>query len=66
MAILLLLGVAATLEESAGSLGQVVVITTQLEITLAHPFGEALRLAKPLELEMKRSFLKGRSWIMLT
>ena len=61
------MGVAATLEESAaGSLGQVVVITTQLEITLAHPFGEALRLAKPLELEMKRSFLKGRSWIMLT
>ena len=48
MAILLLLGVAATLEESAGSLGQVVVITTQQEIILAHPFG-ALRLAKPLE-----------------
>jgi len=55
------LGIAATLEESAGSLDQVVVITTQQAITLAHPYG-ALRIAKLLESGMKRR--GGKSWML--
>jgi len=60
MAILLLVGVAVTLEEPVVCLGKAVAIITLQEITLAPPFG-ALRIAMLLESEMERSFLVVRS-----
>ena len=63
-AILLHLGVAATPAESAGSLGQVAVITQPATI-LVHHFG-ALTIARTLEQEMKRSSLVARSWMLQT
>lgn len=58
--ILLLVGVEVTLEEAVVCLGKVVAIITHQEITLARHFG-ALRIARPLESEMERSFLMVRS-----